>query len=91
MINFLDYIMEQINRHFACLDFPVRNVEYVLKTTLYPLIEHKFEEITILLPGDFHQYLTTHYGEYMKLPPLEERVGHRPYLIDLGIYGKEEK
>ena len=66
-------------------------MEYVLKTTLYPLIEHKFEEITILLPGDFHQYLTTHYGEYMKLPPLEERVGHRPYLIDLGIYGKEEK
>jgi len=76
---------------FACLDFPVRNVEYVLKTTLYPLVEHKFEEIIILLPGDFHQYLTTHYGEYMKLPPLEERVGHRPYLIDLGIYGKEEK
>ena len=76
---------------FACLDFPVRNVEYVLKTTLYPLVEHKFEEIIILLPGDFHQYLTTHYGEYMKLPPLEERVGHRPYLIDLGTYGKEEK
>jgi lipopolysaccharide cholinephosphotransferase len=30
--------------------------------------------------------LTSRYGDYMKLPPEEERLGHKPYILDFGEY-----
>ena len=43
----------------------------------------------------YNQYngddLTRRYGNYMEFPPEEERIGHKPYLLDFGPYFKEKK
>lgn len=36
----------------------------------------EFEGITVRLPERVDEYLTHMYGDYMRLPPIEERVGH---------------
>jgi lipopolysaccharide cholinephosphotransferase len=68
---------------YACLNFPKRKTEYILKSNLYPLSEHIFDDIMVKIPGNYNEYLTTHYGDYMKLPPVEERFGHKPYKVEL--------
>ena len=67
----------------ACLNFPVRKTEYIMKSNLYPLKLHKFEDTEFYIPNNYHVYLSTHYGDYMQLPPTEKRFGHKPYLVDL--------
>lgn len=38
--------------------------------------EGEFEGLEVNLPEKTHEYLTSLYGDYMKLPPVEKRVGH---------------
>lgn len=35
-----------------------------------------FENIEVVIPKEYDQYLTTMYGDYMQLPPEEKRVSH---------------
>ena len=53
---------------------------------LLPFEEGEFNGNSILLPGGWDQHLTAVYGDYMKLPPEEERFGHETYLLDFGKY-----
>ena len=45
-----------------------------------------FEGMTVNLPANWDRHLTDRYGDYMKLPPHEARVGHIPYILDFGNY-----
>lgn len=65
----------------ACLNFPKIMTEYILKDDLYPLSVMKFENIDTYIPGNYDTYLSTHYGNYMELPPKEQQVGHKPFLV----------
>lgn len=67
----------------SCLFFPKRNTEYILPKDLYPLQLHKFEDFEANIPNNYNQYLTTHYGDWNKLPPEEKQFGHKPYIIKL--------
>lgn len=40
----------------------------------------KFEDTEVYAPGDFDGYLSTLYGDYMKLPPEEKRVSHHSFV-----------
>lgn len=52
----------------------------------------KFEDIEARIPTDYHTYLSIHYGDYMKLPPLEQREGHHYYEhLDLNMSWKDFK
>lgn len=51
-----------------------------------PFEKGEFEGTEILLPGGWNEHLTSRYGDYMTLPPEEERLGHKPYLLDFGKY-----
>ena len=44
------------------------------KEKSYPLIELEFEGIQLKFPKDLHDMLTFTYGDYMKLPPENERT-----------------
>lgn len=68
----------------ANLDYSKWKKMYTLKTTLYPLGRHKFEDIEANIPGKCDIYLKTQYGDYMKYPPKDQRFGHKPYIVDLG-------
>lgn len=46
----------------------------------------KFEDIEINIPYDYDKILTTYYGDYMTIPPKEERFNHAPEMIDFGKY-----
>ena len=43
-------------------------------------------KVVFTAPNDPHYILEKMYGDYMKLPPLEERLGHGPVFVDLGNY-----
>lgn len=50
---------------------------------LFPLKTVKFDRLIVSAPNDCHAYLASHFGDYMKLPPVEKRVGHRPYILEI--------
>lgn len=50
---------------------------------LFPPIEVEFEGHSFFAPADVDAYLTAIYGDYMKLPPYKDRIGHRPFMISL--------
>ena len=73
-------------KSYCCLNFPKFKTEYILKSDLYPLKKHLFEGREYYIPNKFDTYLKTHYGNYMELPPVEQRFGHKPFLVELGDY-----
>lgn len=70
----------------ACLNFPKRKCEYIRKNDLFPLGRALFEGTEAPIPGNYDVYLKTHYGDYMELPPEDQRYGHRPFEISLGDF-----
>lgn len=45
-----------------------------------------FEDTQLPVPEHFHEYLTQMFGDYMELPPVEQRVGLHLISIDFGKY-----
>ena len=43
----------------------------------------EFEGIEVSCPGNPREYMKHQFGDFMKLPPEEKRVGHRPYKLEL--------
>lgn len=43
-------------------------------------VESPFEQYSFKIPVDYDEILRVTYGDYMKLPPEEERVGHHNYI-----------
>ena len=50
---------------------------------IFPLREHNFEDKKIMIPGNAEKVMTVCYGDYMRLPPVENRVTHRPVKLKL--------
>jgi len=44
----------------------------------------QFEQRTVYIPSGYKINLQNRYGDINRLPPEESRVGHRPYILDLG-------
>ena len=69
-------------------------VDKELNRNIYPrkwaehLEEAKFEASSFLAFKRKRDYLTLTYGDYMTLPPIEERQGHLPMEIDFGEYNE---
>lgn len=49
------------------------------KKDLNSPINHKFEDIEVCIPGNYHELLTRRFGDYMKLPPIEQRKSHHHF------------
>lgn len=46
------------------------------KSVFFPLTKLLFEGHLFYAPNDYHAYLRNIYGDYMNLPPLEQRISH---------------
>ena len=51
----------------------------------------KFEDTNFNVPSDYHTNLIELYGDYMKLPPEEERIGHGKVYLSFGDDKDENK
>lgn len=49
---------------------------------IFPLKLVKFENIQINIPNNYDKILKKQYGNYMKLPPIDKRIGHAPLILD---------
>lgn len=49
-------------------------------------IDTQFEETTFRIPRQYDIYLSTVYGDYMTMPPIEKRITHNIETLDLGVY-----
>jgi lipopolysaccharide cholinephosphotransferase len=53
-------------------------------STLFPTKDIAFDGLTLRAPHDCDTYLETEYGDYMQLPPEEDRYTHAPLILDFG-------
>lgn len=51
---------------------------------LFPPIEMEFEGEMLFAPHDPHAKMVIEYGDYMTLPPVEDRHAHTPLILDFG-------
>lgn len=80
----LDKEVQKYNNHPQASYFSyVVNLptDIIEQKSLFPLKQIKFESLTVKIPRLSEEYLTQKYGDYMQLPPEEERVGHRPFSL----------
>ena len=56
------------------------------KKDFKPVKKVKFEDIEVNVPAIYDEVLKSYYGDYMKLPPEEERYNHITRKIDFGPY-----
>lgn len=72
-----------------------KNIEYVTsyeytgsikdkikKEELFPLKKVSFETIDAYIPNNNDEFLRKVYGDYMKIPPENERINHAPLVIE---------
>ena len=57
------------------LTFPMKDFQ--------DFVEVPFEDTTIKCPADYHDYLTIQFGDYMELPPMDQRTAHHTDTIDI--------
>ena len=71
-------------RYFANLGSNYNYVKQTIpKDKYYPFVKVEFEGKLYNAPHDWDYILQRIYGDYMQLPPIKERVTHKPARIDL--------
>ncbi len=55
---------------------------------LYPAQEAPFESLTVKIPAEYDRVLRRGYGDYMEMPPKEDRKTHVPVELSLAGYGR---
>jgi lipopolysaccharide cholinephosphotransferase len=61
---------------------------------IFPLKEVKFEDCTISILNNADKYLKSQFGDYLTLPPINQRKTHNPKYVDFGdgtIYVKRKR
>ena len=51
------------------------------KSDVFPTVNHQFEKLTLSIPKNADALLKHQYGDYMHLPPENQRVGHAPKIL----------
>lgn len=64
--------------YIGCLKDKIR------KKDLFPMKKVQFENLQVNIPANNHEFLTKVYGDYMTLPPENQRINHMPLIIDFG-------
>jgi len=86
-INWVEGYVEKIFRKYnndktkyiTCLSYG--GIHAFKKEDIFPIKDILFEKNVYSAPNNMNNYLKELYGDYMKLPPKEERKGHEPYKL----------
>ncbi len=70
------YDFDNSNIVSACV---IESCQHFEKTDYTNPILHKFEDELFNIPQNYDKHLRSYIGDYMQLPPKEERVGHHFY------------
>ncbi len=54
------------------------------KRKMFPLLKLPFEDTYFYFTGDVKELMERQYGDFMKLPPEDERKVHYPYRLEFG-------
>ena len=74
-----------LNSTVLCEQCALARPDYYERTCLEELADYTFEGVTFKGPKDYHKYLTVLYGDYMQLPPEDQRENrHQIVEIDFG-------
>lgn len=79
-------IKEKRGNKYMCYTTLARTIDKAAypKYWIEDTIEVPFEDFKIEIPRNYHEYLRNEYGNYMQLPPIEQRISnHSLYFIDL--------
>ena len=63
-------------KYVACLVWGYGDKELVSRESFEKQMEMEFEGRKYPVPQNYDEYLTNHYGHYMELPPMEQRIDH---------------
>lgn len=58
----------------------------ITKEEVFPLRSVQFEDMIAPLPNQYDQILRRGYGDYMELPPVEDRKNHYPSKLEFGKF-----
>ncbi|WP_407453036.1 phosphorylcholine transferase LicD [Methanobrevibacter sp.] len=67
-------------------DLTLNTLSYFKIEDFKPIKKVKFENICVNIPNNQEATLGQVFGDYMQLPPEEDRVGHELNNVDFGIY-----
>ncbi len=67
-----------------CLDELIGDRTKATVDELFPTVCLEYSGITVQAPKEYDRLLTRQFGDYMQLPPVEDRVNHCPEIFDLG-------
>lgn len=70
-----------------CLDELLGDRTKASVDELFPTVPLTYSGITVQAPREYDRLLTRQFGDYMQLPPENQRVNHCPYILDLGDGG----
>ncbi|MGC4019329.1 MAG: LicD family protein [Muricomes sp.] len=70
--------------YYAAFETPKPWVNAMKKSDVYPLKKSPFMDFYVNIPKNTDKLLTRIFGDYMKLPPEDKRINHRPYVIEFG-------
>lgn len=81
---FLDYEQTYVGGHGSKCVCVTQWEGRIFRTEWFrDVVEHPFEDTTVTIPRDYDAYLRLLYGDYMQLPPVEKRVSHPHYYVNL--------
>ena len=60
--------------NFMCIVFPSPNIKPCNKEVFNSYCDTKFESLTVRNITQYDTYLRSLYGDYMQLPPAEQRI-----------------
>ncbi len=77
------YNAEETSKLMTFMDADPKK-SWVMRDELYPLLDMPFENTTVKMPNQYDKCLRRIFGDYMRLPPEDQRVNHCPYILDFG-------
>ena len=63
---------------------------YIRYDESFPTVPVMFEGFEVKIQKNYDKTLRETYGDYMQLPPVDQRVAHRPYNVSFGDYKFDE-